>query len=82
MEMENTTEQKSETIREALIRLATTNTSNETDNKIMTIILRRLGYNNVVIVTGIVYLTGFGHPQSINSIAKTIYETLKSKGEI
>ena len=70
-----------ETGQELLIRLSQSNTSNDTDSAIIQNILRKVGFPQAVVTTGIVYLDGRGtienHPTSIHSIAKTLIKGLK-----
>ena len=67
---------KKETFRDVLKRLAQTNTSTENDSKIMEVLLRKLGFPNARVVSGIVYLDGHGTiespPTSMHLVAKQL----------
>ena len=65
-----------------LSELSNSNTSNQEQNDIMQILLRRLDFNKAVVIYGIVYLEGKGTrsapPTSINAIAKMILKMVKA----
>jgi len=72
---------KDQTVIDWIKGLSTSSQSDKMDSKLMQALLRRIGYPKAVVVSGIVYLEGHGTlnapPQSINKIAKTIYEAIK-----
>ena len=74
--MEQSTIPTKETVKELFIRLSTTTTSDELDSTVIQLFLRRIGYPKAIVTSGIVYLSGYGYPQSIHTIAKTILEAL------
>ena len=65
-----------------LSELSNSNTSNQEQNAIMEILLRRLDFNKAVVIYGIVYLEGKGTrsapPTSINSVAKMVLKMVKA----
>ena len=65
-----------------LSELSNSDTSNQEQNDIMQILLRRLDFNKAVVIYGIVYLEGKGTrsapPTSINAIAKMILKMVKA----
>ena len=65
-----------------LSELSNSNSSNQEQNAIMEILLRRLDFNKAVVIYGIVYLEGKGTrsapPTSINAIAKMILKMVKA----
>jgi len=65
-----------ETYRELLQRLANSNTSNDTDSIAMQNLLRRLGFGDVKVVLGVVYLEGEGTiespPTDIHAVARCL----------
>lgn len=63
---------KNETIKEILIRLSQSNISSEQDSKLMQYLLRNLEYKKAVVVSGIVYLEGYGNPINIHSVSKKL----------
>lgn len=69
-------EQNNQTVKEWLSKLSLTNTSTEQDSKDMLALLRNLGFNSAVVVSGIVYLEGQGTidapPTSIHTVADMI----------
>ena len=62
------------TIGEWLEGLAESSESTEDDSMLMQNYLRKSGYTKATVVYGVVYLTGYGFPTSIHSMAKTILE--------
>lgn len=61
------------TIKEWLEGLAQKNTSTDEDSSAMQALLRhRLGFPQAVVVVGIVYPEGSGHPIDIHSISRMI----------
>ena len=70
-----------ETKGQALARIASTGQSSEQDDKVITGILQRVGFPNVVVVCGIVYLEGRGTidapPTPISTIAGMLLKILK-----
>jgi hypothetical protein len=74
--------EKGETAGQVLERLSKSDTSSETDSKIMQALLQKTGlYPNAVVVYGIVYLDGKGTmknpPTSIHAVAKTILRAVE-----
>ena len=69
-------------VRNYLSELSTSNNSNQSDNTIMQIILRKYGFNKAVVIYGIVYLEGKGTrsapPTSINAVAKMVLKMVES----
>ena len=67
---------KDMTVKEWLTGLATSNTSDEYDERMMGKLIRQYGFPKAVITCGIVYLEGKGTidapPMSIHSLAKMI----------
>ena len=65
-----------------LSELSNSNSSNQEQNAIMQILLRRLDFNKAVVIYGVVYLEGKGTrsapPTSINAIAKMILKMVKA----
>lgn len=65
-----------ETIKQALQRLSTSNSTTREDDTIMEYICRRIGFPNVVVTSGIVYLEGHGTlespPAPINVVARQV----------
>ena len=65
-----------------LSELSNSDTSNQEQNAIMEILLRRLDFNKAIVIYGIVYLEGKGTrsapPTSINAIAKMILKMVKA----
>lgn len=72
-----------ETYGEIVQRLSDTNTSNRADNTHMQAMLKKLGFPNAIVTSGIVYMEGRGTlespPLSINSVACYILETLDGR---
>lgn len=75
---------KEETYGQVIERLAKTNTSDRRDALIIQCVLRKAGFPNAIVVSGIVYLEGRGTlnapPTSIHSIAKMLVATYKKHG--
>jgi len=67
---------KEMTVKEWLNNLATTQTSNEYDERMMQSLTRKCGFSNSIVTCGIVYLEGKGTPEappmSIHTVAKEI----------
>ena len=65
-----------------LSELSNSNTSNQEQNALMQILLRRLDFHRAIVVYGIVYLEGKGTigspPTSINAIAKMVLKMVKA----
>ena len=65
-----------------LSELSNSDTSNESQNAIMQRLLRRLDFNNAIVIYGVVYLEGRGTrsapPTSINAIAKMVLKMVKA----
>ena len=65
-----------------LSELSNSNTSNQEQNAIMEILLRRLDFNKAVVIYGVVYLEGRGTrsapPTSINAVAKMVLKMVES----
>ena len=65
-----------------LSELSNSNTSNQEQNAIMEILLRRLDFNNAIVLYGVVYLEGRGTrsapPTSINAVAKMVLKMVKA----
>ena len=65
-----------ETGREILNRLANTESSSESDSGFMQMVLHKLGFNNAIVTSGIVYIDGKGTlenpPMDIHSYAKAL----------
>ena len=65
-----------------LSELSNSNTSNQEQNALMEILLRRLDFNRAIVVYGIVYLEGKGTigspPTSINSVARMVLKMVKA----
>jgi len=65
-----------------LSELSNSNTSNQEQNAIMEILLRRLDFNNAIVLYGVVYLEGRGTrtapPTSINSVARMVLKLVKA----
>ena len=63
-----------------LSELSNSNSSDQEQNAIMEILLRRLDFHRAIVVYGIVYLEGKGTigspPTSINSVAKMVLKIL------
>ena len=63
-----------------LSELSNSNSSDQEQNAIMQILLRRLDFHRAIVVYGIVYLEGKGTigspPTSINSVAKMVLKIL------
>jgi len=66
-----------ETYADRLEKIAKSNTSTEEDEKVILYLLRTSGLPNAVVAYGIVYPTGYGHPMSIQSVAKSILESAR-----
>ena len=64
-----------------LSELSNSNSSDQEQNAIMEILLRRLDFHRAIVVYGIVYLEGKGTrsapPTSINAIAKMVLKMVK-----
>lgn len=71
------------TVKEWLEDVAKTNKSSEADSRKMQNLLHKVGFNNAVVVYGVVYPEGKGRPVSIHAMAKEILSTVspKKKGE-
>ncbi len=67
------------TVKEWLESLAGTNSSTEEDSAKMQGLLRRVGFPNAVVVIGVVYLEGYGPPDSIHSVAKSLLEIIEKE---
>jgi len=69
----------SETIKDVLERLATTNSSSDKDSQIVQYVLRKIGFSEAVVTTGIVYLEGHGTienpPSDIHTYAKVLLKS-------
>ncbi len=66
-----------ETVTEWLERLSTSNTSSEQDSAGMQGLLRKMGFAQAVVVLGVVYPDGSGHPPlSIQAMAKLILDSI------
>lgn len=65
-----------ETIKQALQRLSTSHSTTRQDDEIMEYICRRIGFPNVVVTSGIVYLEGHGTlespPAPISVVARQV----------
>ena len=65
-----------------LSELSNSNSSNQEQNAIMEILLRRLDFNKAIVIYGVVYLEGRGTrsapPTSINEIAKMVLKMVKA----
>jgi hypothetical protein len=72
------------TVKEWLEDVAKTNKSSEVDSKKMQSLLHKVGFDNAVVVYGVVYPEGKGRPVSIHSMAKEILSSIsddsKKKG--
>ena len=53
------------------------NTCSSTDEQLMSILLDTIGFKNAKIVSGICYLSGYGKPIDIHTVAKNMYEGIK-----
>ena len=62
------------TVKEWLQGLSLTNISNDKDSRMMENMLHRVGFPLARVVVGIVYLTGYGQPTDIHSMAKKLIE--------
>mgnify|MGYP003137540737 CR=1 FL=1 len=67
------------TIGEWIAELANSSESTEEDSIVMQNYLRRSGYGKARVVYGVVYLTGYGYPMSIHTMAKAIAEDFEVK---
>ncbi len=63
---------KEMTVKEFLQQMATTNTSDEADDRYMQILLKKCGEGKAVVTCGMVYLDGVGQPMDIHTIAREI----------
>jgi len=65
-----------------LSELSNSNSSNQEQNAIMEILLRRLDFHRAIVLYGVVYLEGRGTrsapPTSINAIAKMVLKMVKA----
>ena len=65
-----------------LSELSTSNTSNQEQNALMEILLRRLDFHRAIVIYGVVYLEGRGTrtapPTSINAVAKMVLKMVKA----
>ena len=72
---------KGQGIKSWLKELSESTKSDSADSRLMQALLFKMGYARAKVVSGVVYLEGRGTlespPQSINKIAKTIYEAVK-----
>ena len=70
---------ENETIKEWMERLAVTNECDDEDERMMLVVLRKIGFPNAKVVYGIVYLEGKGTleapPADIHTIARMILKT-------
>ena len=69
------------TIGEWLEGLADSSERTERDSKLMQNYLRQSGYTKATVVYGVVYLTGYGFPRSIHSMASMILEEIEIEKE-
>jgi len=71
------------TNKEFLNKLANKNESDSFDSEYMQVLLRKLGFPQAQVVTGIVYLDGRGTieapPSDVHSIAKKLLEVFEKK---
>lgn len=58
------------TIKEWLTSIADVNESGDKDSKMMQNLLHRVGFPNAIVTCGVVYMTGYGNPVDIHSIAR------------
>lgn len=63
------------TVREWLVELAAINVSTEQDSARMEAVLHKCGFPSAKVVYGIVYLDGYGRPESIHSMAQALLTT-------
>jgi len=74
------------TILEQIKKIAESNSCNQEDEKFIEIILHKLGFEEAVVVIGIVYLEGKGTianpPTSVNQVAKSILKSIENQQEI
>ena len=65
-----------------LSELSNSNSSNQEQNAIMEILLRRLDFHRAIVLYGVVYLEGKGTigspPTSINSVARMVLKMVKA----
>ena len=66
------------TVKEWLEDVAKTNKSSEADSRKMQSLLHKVGFNNAVVIYGVVYPEGKGRPVSIHSMAKEILSSIKT----
>jgi|TARA_R110000744_G_scaffold215160_1_gene334025 hypothetical protein len=69
------------TIGEWLGDLADSSESTEEDSRLMQKYLRQSGFSKATVVYGVVYLTGYGFPRSVHSMASIILEELEIEKE-
>jgi len=69
-----------ETIKDVLVRLSSTNSSSESDSRVMQGVLRHLGWDSAVVTSGVVYLDGVGTlenpPADIHTYAKALVQNI------
>ena len=72
-----------ETVKEWMERLAVTNECDDEDERMMLVVLRKLGFPNARVVYGIVYLEGKGTldapPADIHTTARMILATAEKQ---
>ena len=68
-----------ESVKDVLERLAKSNTSSEHDSKVMQYALRKIGFGNAVVTSGVVYLEGRGTienpPEDIHTYAQALIKS-------
>ena len=66
-------------VQEWLNNLADSDSSTEKDSTMLQNMLRRVGYSNAKVTYGIVYLSGYGNPESIHKVAKELVNICEGK---
>lgn len=64
------------TVKDWLKDLANRNTSNQTDEIMMSSLLHQLKYDKAYVVAGVAYLNGYVEPVSIHQLAKTLVKII------
>jgi len=66
-------------VQEWLNNLAESDSSTEKDSRMFQNMLKRVGYPNAKVTYGIVYLTGYGNPESIHKVAKEFVDICEGR---
>lgn len=70
------------TIKERLELLATSTSSDDHDDRMVQMLLRKLGFPNAVVTCGVCYPEGKGQPLDIHTAAKQLLQAAKDMGAL